>query len=152
MYISISTYAGPGGLTQKDSLTHEELQFYLSLTPRRLHSRKILFTVDAPLHLILPHTLILYQTPDAPLTQGHRVIATALTHDINQLRRWHDVRLHFVPRLRPLLVRIRIPDQTGFAPGCAEEAEPESVFFALRLITMDVLADAYRSFVQSDIR
>lgn len=68
------------------------------------------------------------QTPDAPLTHGHRVVTTTLTHNVNQLRRRHDVRLDFVPRLRPLLVRIRIPDQTGFAPGYAEEAESESVF------------------------
>ena len=128
MYISDSTYAGPGDLTQKDSPTHEDLQFYLPLTPHRLHSWKVPLTVHAPLHLISPHTLIVSQTPDAPLTHGHRVIATALPNDINQLRRRHDVRLHLVPRLRPLLVRIRIPDQTGFAPCCAEEAEPEPGF------------------------
>ena len=128
MYIFNSTYAGPGGLTQKDSLTHEDLHFYLFLPPRRLHSREIPLTVDAPLHLIPPHALMASQTLEAPLTHGHRVIAAALTNDIDQLRRRHDVRLHFVPRLRPLLVRIRIPDQTGFAPGCAEETEAKPVF------------------------
>ena len=128
MYIFDSTYAGPGGLTQRDSLTHEDLQFYLPLTLRRLHSQEIPLTVDAPLHIIPPHTLMVSQTPAAPFPHEHRVIATTLTNDINQLRRRHDVRLHFIPRLRPLLVRIRIPDQTCFAPGCAEEAESEPVF------------------------
>ena len=85
--------------------------------------------VNAPLHLIPSHTLIVSQALDAPLTHGHRVIATALTNDINQFRRWHDVRLHLIPRLRPLLVCVRIPDQTCFAPGWAEEAKPKPVFF-----------------------
>ena len=35
MYISDSTYGGPGDLTQKASLTQEDLQFYLSLKSRR---------------------------------------------------------------------------------------------------------------------
>ena len=119
MYISDSTYDGPGGLNPKDSITHEDLQFYLCLTPLRLHPRKISFIVNAPLHLISPRTLMISQTLDTPLTHGHRIVAASLTHDVDQLRRRHDVRLHFIPRLRPLLVRIRIPDQTGFAPCCA---------------------------------
>ena len=93
--------------------------------PQRHLSRKVPLAVNAPLHLIPPHALMVSQTPEAPYTHGHRIVPTTFTHDIDQFRRRHDVRLDFIASLRPLLVRIRVPDKTGFAPGRAEEAESE---------------------------
>lgn len=95
--------------------------------PRRHLSRNIPLTVNAPLHLILPHALMNPQTLEAPYTHGHRIVPTTFTHDIDQFRRRHDIRLDFIASLRPLLVRIRVPDETGFAPGRAEEAESEPI-------------------------
>lgn len=99
--------------------------------PRRHLSRKLALTVDAPLYLIAPHALKISQTFEAPFGHGHGEIPIPFAHDINELGRGHDVRLDFIARLRPLLVRIRIPDETGFAPGRANEAESEPVFLPL---------------------
>ena len=96
---------------------------FLLLTLRRHHPRKVPLTVSSPLHLIPPHAL---QVPQTPLPHRHREVPT-LTHDINQLRRRHNVRLDLIPRLRPLLVRVGVSDEAGFAPGGADEAETESV-------------------------
>ena len=110
----------------------------LPLPPHRHLSRtKIPLTVTTPLqhHLIPPHTLINPQTllPETPFThRGHGVVPVPvpvpLTHNIHEFRRRLDVRLHLVAGVRPLLVRVRVPDETGFAPGCAEKAEAEAVF------------------------
>ena len=67
------------------------------------------------------------QALQAPLTHRHREITIPSAHNIHQLRRGHNVRLDLVARLRPLLVRIGIPDEAGFAPGWAEEAESEPI-------------------------
>lgn len=95
--------------------------------PGRQLSRKIPLAISAPFYLIAPHTLIISQALKAPFAHGHRKSPITFTHNINQLCRGHDVRLNFIASLRPLLVRVRIPYETGFAPGCADEAESKAV-------------------------
>jgi len=47
-------------------------------------------------------------------------------NNIRQLDIRHQIRQHLIPDLRPLLIRIRIPNQRRLTPLCAQEAQSES--------------------------
>ena len=121
---------------------HKDLTF-LPCMPRRRLSRKIPLTVNAPLHFIASDTLIIPQALEAPFTHGHGEVPTTITHNIDQLRRGHDVRLNFIACLRPLFVRICIPDETGFAPGRADEAESKSISLSSTIEPDAVASERY---------